>query len=131
MPKNCILFGYQNFQHPCQRGVVFIFFQVHDLTKKLERSRANEQSTKDALRKSRVMGEGLEAELVATGARLAKAEEKVGQSAQLVKTLEEDAGAEFRSWMHLLERKLADATAQVCATCVYVSVQGFGWLGKF
>ena len=92
-------------------------FQVRDFTEKLEQSRESEQCVKDALRDSQERESKLDSELTSTSAKLAEVEEQLEECGKRIKTLEDDAGGEFRAKIRLLERKLADAVAKVCV-CV-------------
>ena len=93
--------------------------QVRDFTEKLEQSRESEHCVKDALRDSQERNSMLDSQLTSTGARLAEVEEKLEEAGQRIKSMEDDAGAEFRDKIRLLERKLADAVAKVCACVLF------------
>ena len=83
------------------------------MTQKLEQSRESEQQVKDVLRESQERESRLDSQLTSAGAKLAEVERKLEESVERVKCLEEDAGAEFRNKIRLLERKLADSVAKV------------------
>ena len=94
--------------------------QVRDFTNKLEESRESGQHVKDALRDSQERESMLDSQLTSTSAKLAETEEKLGEAIKRIKSMEDDAGAEFRNKIRLLERKLADAVAKVCLCVVWV-----------
>lgn len=97
------------------------WFQVRDFIQKLEQSRECEQQVKDALRDSQERASKLGSQLTSTSAELEEAREKLEEAGERIKRMEEDAGAEFRNKIRLLERKLADSETQVCD--VYLCVR--------
>ena len=86
---------------------------MKSLTEKLQSSEAECASLTKSLSASDSKMAGLETELQEKNMALSEVKGQLEETQNRLMAMEEDAGAEFRSKVRLLERKLADATAKV------------------
>ena len=91
--------------------------QIRSLTETLNSSRQEITALNTALTTSEERVKSLEVEVGVAQGELKEVQSELEEKEDRVRAMEEDAGAEFRSRIRMLERKVADGTAKVSGTC--------------
>ena len=87
--------------------------QLKVLTKTLDDAKQKTSESSEALKSSEERVKSLEEELGAANSELSQVRTELEEKNDKLRAMEEDAGAEFRGRIRLLDRKLADANSKV------------------